>query len=188
MHSGPAKTVETIVAWLVPPACREEIVGDLHERYRSPFHYVWEVVRTVPPVIVSRIRRTADPHVLLIQSLALYLSFVLATWLVDTTLLRNEWSLVRLGVLVVAIVLGMLLEDAYADPAGNRRWSHVRGPMLGFTLAWLLETLWRFGRSDLSVPLLIMLWGTAAGLPLFFCHTNPVSTTWESAQRSERPG
>jgi hypothetical protein len=83
MHSGPARAIETIVAWLVPPACREEIVGDLHERYRSPLQYVWEVVRAVPLVIASRIRRTADPHVLLIQALALYLSFLVATWLVN---------------------------------------------------------------------------------------------------------
>jgi hypothetical protein len=38
--------------------------------------------------------------------------------------------------------------------------------MLGFTFAWLLETLWGFGKSHLAVPPLIMLWGTAAGLPL----------------------
>jgi hypothetical protein len=38
--------------------------------------------------------------------------------------------------------------------------------MLGFTLGWMLETLWRFGKSHLAVPLLIRLWGSAAGLPL----------------------
>jgi hypothetical protein len=31
MHSGPSKTAEAIVAVLVPPASREEVLGDLHE-------------------------------------------------------------------------------------------------------------------------------------------------------------
>jgi hypothetical protein len=92
MGTGLSKTVEMIVAWLVPPACREEVVGDLHECYRSPVQYFVEVIRTVPLVIASRIRRTADPHVLLIQTLSLYLSFLLATWLVDVTFLQEVES------------------------------------------------------------------------------------------------
>ena len=39
MNSGLSKTAEAIVAVFVPPACREEVLGDLHERYRSPGQY-----------------------------------------------------------------------------------------------------------------------------------------------------
>jgi len=59
MHSGPSKTAEAIVAIFVPPACREEVLGDLHERYRSPGQYAMDAVRTVPFVVYSRILRTS---------------------------------------------------------------------------------------------------------------------------------
>ena len=62
MHAGPSKTAEAIVAVFVPPACREEVLGDLHERYRFPLQYGLDALRTVPLVIISKIRRTADPE------------------------------------------------------------------------------------------------------------------------------
>jgi hypothetical protein len=74
MSSGPSRTAEGIIAAIVPPACREEVVGDLHERYRSQGRYALDALRTVPLVIVSRIRRTADPQILVIQAFVLYLS------------------------------------------------------------------------------------------------------------------
>jgi hypothetical protein len=64
MSPGPSKIVEAIVAALVPPACREEVLGDLHERFKSPLQYFFEAVCTVQLVILSRMRRTADPQVL----------------------------------------------------------------------------------------------------------------------------
>jgi hypothetical protein len=60
MHSGPSKTAEAIVAIFVPAVCREEVLGDLHERYRSPGQYALDAVRTVPLVIYSRILRTSS--------------------------------------------------------------------------------------------------------------------------------
>ena len=53
----------------MPPACREEVLGDFCERYRSPAQYAFDAVFTVPLVISSRIRRTSDPQIVLIQSL-----------------------------------------------------------------------------------------------------------------------
>ena len=60
MASGPPKTFEALVAVVIPPACREEVLGDLHERYRSTRRYGLDVASTVPLVILSRIQRTAD--------------------------------------------------------------------------------------------------------------------------------
>jgi hypothetical protein len=81
MNSGLSKTAEAIVAGFVPPASREEVLGDLHERYRSPRQYGVDALCTVPLVILSRIRRTADPQMLLIQAFALYVSFLGAAYL-----------------------------------------------------------------------------------------------------------
>src|SRR5437016_2809889 len=46
MCSGPSKAAEAIVAVFVPPACREEVLGDLHERYSSPRQYALDALRT----------------------------------------------------------------------------------------------------------------------------------------------
>src|SRR6516225_7621174 len=93
MRSGPSKVAEAIVTLLLLPACREEVLGDLHERYRSPLQYGVEALCTVPLVILSRIRRTSDPRVLLIQAFALYASFLTAAWFKDAGLLQAQWGL-----------------------------------------------------------------------------------------------
>jgi hypothetical protein len=48
MYPGPSKTAEAIVAVFVPPACREEVLGDLHERYSSAGQYGLDALRTIP--------------------------------------------------------------------------------------------------------------------------------------------
>jgi hypothetical protein len=74
MPSGPSKTTVAVVAFLIPPACREEVLGDLHERFQSPSQYVADALFTITLIILSRIRRTADVEILLLQSFALYMS------------------------------------------------------------------------------------------------------------------
>jgi hypothetical protein len=115
---GPSKLAEGIVAFFLPLACREEVLGDLHERYRSPGQYAWDAISTVPLVIASGIRRTADADLLLIQALVLYAVMVGAAWLWDRELLQDTWGLVRLAVPVAILTLGSALQGAYARPGG----------------------------------------------------------------------
>ena len=128
MCSGPSKAAEAIVAVFVPPACREEVLGDLHERYSSRRQYGLDALRTVPLVIISRMRRTADPQVLLIQAFALYASFLGAAWLKAGALLREEWGLLRLAVPAGMAMLGLILEDTYADSGRQSPLKLIRGP------------------------------------------------------------
>ena len=46
MESGPSKISEAIAWWLVPPACREEVLGDLRERNQRSARYLLEAART----------------------------------------------------------------------------------------------------------------------------------------------
>jgi hypothetical protein len=134
-RSGPSKAAEAIVAILLPPACREEVLGDLHERYRSRLQYAADALSTVPLVILSRIRRTADPQVLLMQAFALSLSFLGAARFKDPGLLQAQWGLLRLAVPAGVALLGIVLEDAYAKPGKRSPLSLVRGPAIGLALA-----------------------------------------------------
>jgi hypothetical protein len=160
MGAGPSRMTETIVGFFIPPASREEVLGDLHERFASPAQYVVEVVHTVPCVIVSRIRRTADPQIVLIQAFALYLSFLGAAWLLDGTLLRSEWGLIQLAIPAAMGVVGVIVEDAYARPGMRSAYRLARGPLVGATLAILTQI------SDLALPRLIMLCGCGMGFLL----------------------
>ena len=166
MESGPSKSAEAIVAILVPPACREEVVGDLHERYRSPSQYAFDALITVPLVILSRVRRTADPQVVLIQAFALYLSFLCAAWFKDAALLQAQWGLLRLAIPAGITLLVVMLEDAYASPGRRSPLSLVRGPVLGLAFALASQGLFWSGNPDLALPRWILLYGCAMSLLL----------------------
>jgi hypothetical protein len=61
MESGPSQIVEALVYWLLPPTCREEVLGDMRERHQNSIQFLVEAISTVPHVIYGRIRRTTDP-------------------------------------------------------------------------------------------------------------------------------
>jgi hypothetical protein len=166
MGSRPPERVEAIVAALLPPACREEVLGDLHERYQSPFQYSLDAVLAIPPVIVSKIRRAADPQVLLIQAFALYASFLGAAWLNGGALLSDDWGLLRFATPTGITMLGVMLEDAYAKPGWRSRLQLARGPVLGAGLALAFEGILWISSPDLAVPRWIFFYGCAAGLLL----------------------
>lgn len=166
MNSGPSKTAEAIIAVFVPPACREEVLGDLHERYSSSGQYGLDALRTIPLVIISRIRRTADPQVLLIQAFALYASFLGAAWLKDGAFLSEQWGLLRLALPAAVAILGLTLEDTYAKPGRRSPLNLARGPMLGLGLALASQGMFRISNPDLAVPSWIMFYGCAISLLL----------------------
>ena len=70
-----------------------------------------DALSTVPLVILSRIRRTADPQVLLIQAFALYASFLMAAWFKNVSLLQARWGLLRLAIPSGMALLGLILEQ-----------------------------------------------------------------------------
>ena len=113
MFSGPPKLLEGVVGFLLPPACREEILGDLSERYSSPGRYVVLALRTVPFVIGSRIRRTTDALVLLTEALLVYGSYLVAAWYTDRALLASQWGLLRLAIPTILNLVVLVLEHAW---------------------------------------------------------------------------
>jgi hypothetical protein len=130
MAHGPWKTAEAVTAMLIPPACREEVLGDLHERYRSPLQYGFDVLRTVPLVILSRVRRSADPQALLLQAVAVYLSFLGAAWFTRGAVRAD---LFRLAMAPAVAMTGVMIQDAYARPG------LARAPAMGLGSALLLQ-------------------------------------------------
>jgi hypothetical protein len=166
MASGPPKTFEALVAIVIPPACREEVMGDLHERYRSTAQYGLDAARTVPLVVLSRIHRTADSRALLIQAFAFYASFLAAAWIDGLALLRDQWGLLRLAVPAAGAMVGVMLGDAYANPRLRRPLKLTLAPVQGAGLAVASqELMWLFS-PDFAVPRSVLFSGCAAGLLL----------------------
>ncbi len=64
---GPPRLLEWFVFHAIPPAAREAVAGDLRELYQSPRQYLLSAAGTIPFIITSQIRRTANLPVLVIQ-------------------------------------------------------------------------------------------------------------------------
>ena len=116
MRPGPSKRMEAAAAFLIPPACREEVLGDLYERYKSGPQYIVDVVRTLPLVIWSQMRRMTDLRVFLLEVLAVCFSFMAAQWLVD-----GPAGLLRLTIPSAAALFGLRLAAIYS----TRLWTLI---------------------------------------------------------------
>jgi hypothetical protein len=143
MPSRPPKILEAIVALLLPPACKEEVLGDLSEKYTGPFQYVVLALCVVPCVIVSRIRRTTEAKVLLMEALLLYASYLAAAWYTDRKALMDQWECLRLAIPAVLAVAFMMLEDAWSR-VGEKSALRLTGEVALATLfafLWMVRTL-----------------------------------------------
>src|SRR5271165_4807535 len=157
MTPAPSRFAEAVVALLLPPACREHVLGDLHERYQSRRQYWSDAIRTVPLVILSRIRRTTDIVVLLMEICTTYMSFFVAAWQMGgVSFLYRDSGFVRSAIPTAAVLLILVVSDAYA---GARTRSPLR-PILGAVLAVAGAFLTR------ALPLPIMVAGGSASLLL----------------------
>lgn len=159
MEPDPPEIMEAMVFWLVPPACREEVLGDFQERFTCPREYLVEAVRTVPLVILSRVRRTTDPALLLLEALALFLSLVTAARLLGgPSFLTDQQGYLKLALLAAIALVVLMLVDAYS----GRTTRMTPGPIAGFCAILALST-----NSELALPSFRMiLLGSLAGMLL----------------------
>jgi hypothetical protein len=157
MPSGPARTLEAIVRFLLPPACREEVLGDLHEKYTGPRQYIALAICVIPLVVLSRIRRTTDTLVLLTEALLIYGSFLAAAWYTDRTSLTGDWGLLRLVIPTALNLVVQILEHAWGLKTGRARalingvvicigiYFSFPGELASVLLVWAVEFLFRPG-------------------------------------------
>jgi len=160
----PPRTLEAIVGFLTPPACREVVLGDLHERYRSPMHYISDAWYAVACVVYGRIRRTADPGVLLMDAMLLYLSFIAAARQLDRELLYGPLGLLRLAIPAGIAVVILALADAYARPGKRTPLRPLMQATLGVGLTALAQTAFAAAGFSFALPWWIVLAGGSFGV------------------------
>jgi hypothetical protein len=102
METRPPVLIDAVVRALIPPACREHVVGDLWERYRSPSRFVLDAAGTVPFVVASQIRRTSTLSAVFIQAFVLFVAFAAS----------SRGSAFAVAPLLAGLV-ALVLRDAY---------------------------------------------------------------------------
>jgi hypothetical protein len=142
MESSPSpivrKIIESAAWWLIPPACREEVLGDLRERDHGSVQYFFDAATAIPCVIYSRIRRTTDAVLAVVEAASMYTMVVLAAWWLDRSVLLDRWGYVRLAIPPAIILIVTILSDAYGDPL-KRGLHPALAPLRGFWLAFLVQ-------------------------------------------------
>ena len=133
----PPEWMETLAGMLIPPACREHVLGDLQERYKSPAQYLADLLRTAPAVIYSRVRRTTDLQVFLMEAFALYAPFLVsAWWQAGAAFLYEERGFGRVAIPAVAGLLALRLADAYRRPVRPPRYQPLLDAV--WAVAWVV--------------------------------------------------
>jgi hypothetical protein len=161
MESGPPKIAEVLVYWLLPPACREEVIGDMRERNQSASQYLVEATHTIPSVIYSRIRRTTDAVVTLMAAVSMYTAFVASARWLAPQLLLSEYGFARLTIPPAISLVAIILADAYSNPKKRSLFKPLLGPVLGLALSYAVEL-----NHSLSIPATVLAWGGALSLLL----------------------
>lgn len=118
----PPEIAEDLVGWFLPPACREEVLGDLYERYVNAAQYAMSALTVTPRVIVSQIRRNTDAVIFLLTACAICYSFV-AGWAdlpvhIDLT---DPATLLKVAIPTAAALLSLLVRNGYAAPDTRRQ-------------------------------------------------------------------
>ena len=150
------------------PASREHVLGDLHEKCKSPRQYLIDATSVLGPVIISRIRRTTDVQVFFMEVIAVYLSFSAAAWWLDQKgLLFDHAGFACFAMPTTVTAIGLLMCNAYADPEKE---VSVRRSMLQsvgcLALAFFGQAVIFDACRSFSVPFGVMLYGSCVSVVL----------------------
>jgi hypothetical protein len=112
----PPKVLVFLVRLLLPRICREHVLGDLHERYRSPFGYAADGANAIAAAIVGQIRRATPARFLLLETLVIYASFFAAarSGRGGSPVFYGSPDFSQISCITLLVMAGLLWRDAYA--------------------------------------------------------------------------
>jgi hypothetical protein len=111
MTTVPLPGIEDFVGSLLPPACRDEVLGDLYESCQTPAEYTASALSVVPRVIFSQIRRNTNSWVFLLTACAIVYSFIAGSAGLSVDLAH---PLLRLAIPIVPALLSLLICNGFA--------------------------------------------------------------------------
>jgi hypothetical protein len=134
--------IEKVVGIFIPPACREEVLGDMRERNEGVQLFIYDALRTVPFVILSRIRRTTDSVVLLMEAFCCYVSFLAVAMVADRSMIASREGLLRLAIPGAIALAVLVVADAYANPRKKSVLRPVLAVALSFACVFLVHVFY----------------------------------------------
>jgi hypothetical protein len=168
MEMMPPRWLATVVRLLVPPICREHVLGDLQERLQAarPSHaallYLRDSLQTIPFVIWSQIRRGIDPALLSAQTLVIYGAFVSGAFYVSgggLTFLSAHHGLWLVAVPTLVSLTVLTVADAYTAHCEASPPLQAGLVALALGIAWLVNRITRYMAPHWAVPTAVLTWG-----------------------------
>ena len=142
MKSAPPKLLQHAVRFVLPPATREHVLGDLQElcvSSASPARYLIDAAVTLPYVIRGQALRNLDIRLIALEAVVLAASFVLG----GLRLFRDDLYMAGQSMIcaVLFAVAALMLGDIYVEPRDRARFHSLRQAVLAYGSVWLAGTL-----------------------------------------------
>ena len=150
MMAHPPEFAEDLLGWFLPPACREEVLGDLWESCNNPVQYAMCALAVAPRVIASQIRRNTDAWIFLLTACSVCYSVAAGGG--NLSLEGDPNALLRLAIPVVPAVLILLIRNGFASLEDRRRRAITLDVTIAMGVAALTQLILLAGfRSDLML-------------------------------------
>jgi len=150
MMAHPPELAENLVGWFLPPACREEVLGDLCESYENVLQYALGAATVVPRVVFSQIRRNTGLWSFLLTTCGV--SYGVAAGVFHLSLEGHPGALLRVAIPVIPAVLILLIRNGYAALEDRRRRAITLDVTVAMGAAALTQLiLFAAARSDLML-------------------------------------
>jgi len=177
LEARPPALIDRVVRVLVPLPCREHVIGDLWERYRSPGAYLLDALRTIPFVVVSQVRRTSPVPALVIQAFAVTVPFLPGA------------GLRRAAAPVLTALVTLVLRDAYKRSVSLSATQVATDVGITATAMIVCEAIVAIARPSLLLPWRSMVASIAGFAMLFLLRLqNPGPGVYVRQLTSATPG
>ncbi|MGO9257162.1 MAG: hypothetical protein ACLQU1_12785 [Bryobacteraceae bacterium] len=150
---SPPKIAEAIAGALLPPACRQAVLGSLQERHMHAAQYVADALCKLPLVVASQIRKNTEARIFLLEALTVFWSFTFAAFRPgQASFLDDPWVLLRIAIPATTTLLVLLLRNAYASPEDPVQYASILDVIIALACAFLSQpALSRFA-PELALP------------------------------------
>ena len=149
---GPPRSIEAVIEFLTPAACREELLGDLTGWYVSNLQYLMLAGIYLPLAIFKQIRRSFNRVLFAAEVSALILGF-------------GSAAPVAPLLVVMAVMLAVLtLCDAYCHPSEGTPKEAAVDAIAAAVVLFLSQAVLRIGAPQLALPAAVLVRGGAISI------------------------
>lgn len=150
MIAHPPECVEDMVGCFLPPACRQEVLGDLCECYENVFQYALSAASVIPRVVLSQIRRNTSTRIFLVTTCGIYYS--VAAGAVNFSQGDTAQTLFRIAIPIIPAILILLVRNGFAALEDRRQRAITFDIVIALGVAALTQlVLLAAFRSDLTL-------------------------------------